>query len=305
MPNIFVVGVTGSLAWELPYNPNEPYRKRAELLHRRIDKPASGYRMEQDIRFRPSNYRNSSHTAGVGGSTRMKYPATYHRSQWYNVGHRGDVLLVESTRAAWRKVTYKMIYWKYGLPLLLICAVLLVKYSACYQSSLPRKVRVERALVYPNKTVIQYILGAGMPVDLKDETVAVGHILKASYLMPSNASAYTRPTIVTYRKKRSFARWDIYEILSRAADLYGFGGKACLLRTICELADAPIDKSSGLLGELLHVLFTPTTTTDPILSHSDNEYYAAHQIGKEINGRCRNFFPECKVNFADLFSKQL
>lgn len=58
-----------------------------------------------------------------------------------------------------------------------------------------------------------------MPVDLKDETVAVGHILKASFKLPSNASAYSSPSVVTYRKKRSFSRWDLYEILSRAADL--------------------------------------------------------------------------------------
>lgn len=62
-------------------------------------------------------------------------------------------------------------------------------------------------------------MGAGMPVDLQDETVAVGHILKVSYLVPSNASAYTRPSIVTYRKRRSITRWNVYEIFSKAADL--------------------------------------------------------------------------------------
>lgn len=80
MPNIFVVGVTGSLAWELPYNPNEPYRKRAELLHRRIDKPSSGKRVTQDIRFRPYDNRNSFDT----GSMVMKYPANGTYAHWHH-----------------------------------------------------------------------------------------------------------------------------------------------------------------------------------------------------------------------------
>lgn len=51
MPNIFVLGVTGSIAWELPYDPAEAYRKRAELLHRRIDRPISSNGMTQETHF--------------------------------------------------------------------------------------------------------------------------------------------------------------------------------------------------------------------------------------------------------------
>lgn len=59
-----------------------------------------------------------------------------------------------------------------------------------------------------------------MPVDLQDEAVALGHILKFSYNAPTNASVYTRPGVTTLRKRRSsFRRWDIYDMLSKAADL--------------------------------------------------------------------------------------
>lgn len=44
-------------------------------------------------------------------------------------------------------------------------------------------------------------------------------------------------------------------MLEKVADLYGFGGKACLLRAICEAASAPFDGTHGLLGQLLHVFF--------------------------------------------------
>lgn len=112
MPNIFVVGVTGSLAWELPYNPSEPYRKRAELLHRRIDKPPSGNRLAQDIRFHPSNNRGSFHR----GSAMMRYPINATYGQWSNAYHSnkymsaGDFL---NNKLRWQEHRNKMKYLYY------------------------------------------------------------------------------------------------------------------------------------------------------------------------------------------------
>lgn len=39
MGKIFTIGGTAALAWELPHDPYTPFRKPAELLHRRVDKP--------------------------------------------------------------------------------------------------------------------------------------------------------------------------------------------------------------------------------------------------------------------------
>lgn len=37
----------------------------------------------------------------------------------------------------------------------------------------------------------------------------------------------------------------------------GFGGKACVLQTICEVARFPFDHEHGeIIDEVLHVLFT-------------------------------------------------
>lgn len=37
---------------------------------------------------------------------------------------------------------------------------------------------------------------------------------------------------------------------------YGYGGKSCILRTVCEAADTVIDKNNGLLDEIAHAVFT-------------------------------------------------
>lgn len=60
----------------------------------------------------------------------------------------------------------------------------------------------------------------GVPVDLKDETVIIGIVLKALYLLPFNSTVYTNPDVVYARKRRSISRWDIYGLLAEAADLW-------------------------------------------------------------------------------------
>lgn len=81
----------------------------------------------------------------------------------------------------------------------------------------------------------------------------IGLFSKIVYEMPSNASDFTIPGVYYSRTQKS--RWSIYKVLEKVADLYGFGGKACLLRAICEAASAPFDGTHGLLGQLLHVFF--------------------------------------------------
>lgn len=48
-----------------------------------------------------------------------------------------------------------MLYWEYYLQFLVVYIVLFGNYIICDKLSSPGKVRVERALVYPNRTVVQ------------------------------------------------------------------------------------------------------------------------------------------------------
>ncbi|XP_017770662.1 PREDICTED: uncharacterized protein LOC108558300 [Nicrophorus vespilloides] len=168
----------------------------------------------------------------------------------------------------------------------------------------------EATLLYPTPVrKVQAIMGAGFPVDLHDESVVVGIVLKANYKLPINTTDYTNPSTVFARKKRSLdvltpTRWDIYKMLEGYAEMYGFGSKGCILRTICELSETPIDKSTGIIEEILHAIFTPSSTKEALNTHSDNEYHAAQQIGgrRKFKGNCDRFFPDCGASFADMFT---
>ncbi|XP_023936355.2 uncharacterized protein LOC112044668 [Bicyclus anynana] len=279
----------------------------------------------------------------------------------------------------------------------IICLNLLVACKA--------NVRERRYLVYPDggPARAQFIIGLGVPVDLKEASVTVGTVIKFQYDLPTNSSEYTsriygfantvsrdmdgdepnddkekgneidanisrdfnadNSTIddrfdsnnntlvdITFddRRKRSLIysegglineldesdvkteipleeairrqeildkkqmeensepqrmnRWDFYKIIEHMIERYGYSGRPCLLRTICEAAEIPFTYQNGLLGEIGHILFTPSTTKDSLSHHSDNEFHAAERLGREVGADCESMFPDCESSILDTFT---
>lgn len=52
------------------------------------------------------------------------------------------------------------------------------------------------------------------------------------------------------------SRFTLYKGIERLADGSGIPGRSCLLRSICETAEAPFSYNSGILGELAHLIMT-------------------------------------------------
>ncbi|XP_038222138.1 uncharacterized protein LOC119839770 [Zerene cesonia] len=258
--------------------------------------------------------------------------------------------------------------------------------------------RQRRYLIYPDggPARAQFIIGLGVPVDLKEASVTVGTVIKFQYDLPTNSTEYTsriygfadtisrdmdgeakdgeqeasnefndarvigvddngldddseNETLVdiTFNDRRRRAllytegniindnqintelpldeairrqelidqknleeqepqrmnRWDFYKVLEHMIERYGYSGRPCLLRTICEAAEVPFTYENGLLGEIGHILFTPSTTKDVLSHHTDNEYHAAERLGRSTNGGCEVLFPECESSVLDTFTE--
>ncbi|KAF5307133.1 hypothetical protein FQR65_LT07117 [Abscondita terminalis] len=160
----------------------------------------------------------------------------------------------------------------------------------------------KRTLTYiPPGGVIQMVMGVGLPLVVYNNAIIMGLVLKAGYGLPSNSTHYTNPKVV-YAKKRSISRWDVYDALAETFKAYGFGGKECILRTICELAHTSLNKDNGILEEIIHTIFTPSTTSDNIHAYYNNIYHAAEQYGKDNYRSCQFNYPNCPKNFAHLFT---
>uniref|UniRef100_A0A182P8X9 Uncharacterized protein n=1 Tax=Anopheles epiroticus TaxID=199890 RepID=A0A182P8X9_9DIPT len=99
----------------------------------------------------------------------------------------------------------------------------------------------------------------------------------------------------------SKGRWMVYKALEGLSSGYGFGGRACVLRSICEAAEIQFTHTGGVFAELLHIMFSPSTTKESVSEHLDNEYYRAEQLGRS-GAPCAKLFRECSTSLLDMFS---
>ncbi|XP_069694243.1 uncharacterized protein [Periplaneta americana] len=163
--------------------------------------------------------------------------------------------------------------------------------------------RQSRILVYPKGGVCKLVIGVGVPVDLPKKLLSLGINFQFQYFVPTNVTILRQyPEIQTRRSLRETVnRATSYEALQSVLDRYGVEGRSCLLRTICEVAETPIDHN-GLVGELLHVILTPgygANTEERI----DWEYHEARRLG-ERGVDCRRAYPGCPFGYGllDLIS---
>ncbi|XP_023017196.1 uncharacterized protein [Leptinotarsa decemlineata] len=166
--------------------------------------------------------------------------------------------------------------------------------------------RQKRALIWRNvgSNWVQFIFGLGLPFEVKRNAVTLGTVMKAFYLLPTNSSIYTRPSLVIYeRKKRSTSRWMLYEILERFLARYNNGdGKSCILKSICEVSHSPLEESTGILAEIVAAVLKPSATEE-IFQHPTNmDYVSAEKLGAEV-GNCELLYPECKIDILQRFSR--
>ncbi|XP_065562333.1 uncharacterized protein LOC136028422 [Artemia franciscana] len=105
-------------------------------------------------------------------------------------------------------------------------------------------------------------------------------------------------------KKRSLAETDrlqVFRSIEFGLASLGVDGKACLLRTICELQSNPI-AHSGLLGEVVTAVLTPKEGMNDFL----HDYIEARQIGRIGNTTaksCGRHYSDCPFSVFDVVKK--
>ncbi|KAL9696782.1 hypothetical protein quinque_016361 [Culex quinquefasciatus] len=216
---------------------------------------------------------------------------------------------------------------KLFLPVFLLVAIAHGDETPCH--------RPKRALIFPraNPARHQLVAGFGIPADIEYiESVTLGYVFKAVYFLPWNSSHWVpqflrrdedtlfEPVdLLNQQQRRNFveaekgedgnwaerSRGEIYRALEAMADQKGHNGRSCLLRTICEAAEARFSHVSGIFGELLHILFTPSSTVD---HHPNEDYTWAETLPAQYSPRqpggsiCSDMFAECPFSLLGLFT---
>ncbi|XP_065157090.1 uncharacterized protein [Atheta coriaria] len=182
--------------------------------------------------------------------------------------------------------------------------------DAVLDTSRTVKERQKRAfLVYqPGLNWVQMVMGIGLPIEVQDNSITMGAVVKSYYELPNNVTQYTNPTIDIERKKRrrraTPSRWDIYNTLQDFIKSFGFSdGKSCLLNSVCESSKHNFDPNAGVLAELLHLLLTPSTTSEDVENALDRDFYVAEMTGKRTtNIDCQRLYP-CESNLVQKFTR--
>ncbi|XP_054739936.1 uncharacterized protein LOC129245653 [Anastrepha obliqua] len=100
--------------------------------------------------------------------------------------------------------------------------------------------------------------------------------------------------------KSLLTRTHFYYILKDRFERSGYSGEPCLLRLICETNSSGLGEVNGVLGTLVHIIFSPSTSANENLPHS---YYQAEMDG--AHGMCEHYATECEENPLDLISAPL
>ncbi|XP_033338321.1 uncharacterized protein LOC117227302 [Megalopta genalis] len=207
------------------------------------------------------------------------------------------------------------------------CAILLFASLLLAARGVSCSDRGKRYLVFPTPgpsnaaTKVQFILGLGLPMEV-DVSLIIGYVMKFNYVLPYNAS-YLTDSYIRYDRSISsdveadedddrsldhqgidhvISRWEIYEILESVLG-DSQTGKACLLRAICEASAAPFTGVHGLSSQLVHLLLTPSSTSDPFRTDFDRIYHAAEMLGRTATWNCGTSFSECEESLLEYFTE--
>ncbi|KAL9906558.1 uncharacterized protein ACN427_005134 isoform 1-T1 [Glossina fuscipes fuscipes] len=185
---------------------------------------------------------------------------------------------------------------------------------------------------------LQWLAGIGIPLeDLDYEALTTGYVLKAEYFLPYDVEQLKQqtPLPITVRKLnnqmttskhfltavnelavnstatvsskrnqnyRSSYRWAMYKGLEILTQRLGLGGRDCVMKSICEVAEAPFHYYNGLFAELFYILLTPSSSTDKISTYKDNEYFQAEYLGRS-GANCHLAFSSCPKSLLACITK--
>ncbi|XP_017758848.1 PREDICTED: uncharacterized protein LOC108549822 [Eufriesea mexicana] len=140
-----------------------------------------------------------------------------------------------------------------------------------------------RSIGFPEGSGMGIFFALGVPVDIPDKSVLFSVYFEANYALPGewNSSYYVHEP---YFKKRSLDRRLAYDILANKLESFGYSGDNCLLRMICEVANYPLT-GNGVLGNVLQILFTPSSSQDEDLPSEITE--------AEYAKDCDNRYKKC------------
>ncbi|XP_059489977.1 uncharacterized protein LOC132205118 [Neocloeon triangulifer] len=96
-------------------------------------------------------------------------------------------------------------------------------------------------------------------------------------------------------------RWTLYSTLEGLFDRMHLPGRPCLLRAVCEVAAHRIDHD-GLLGEALHLLLSPSSSSENRTESWHRAYVRAERWGSKHRDCTLKFGKGCPKGVLQMFT---
>ncbi|XP_045514079.1 uncharacterized protein LOC123707785 [Pieris brassicae] len=159
----------------------------------------------------------------------------------------------------------------------------------------------KRGLIFPPTTLYGIFFAVAVPLDIPDKNVFVSYNFESNYGVVTNITEIDEvlfPNLpIVSRHSRSITRELAYTVLETKFQENGMNGRECLLRNICEAAETPLHHN-GLLGHIMHIIFTPSASKEEGI---DDIYYEAEADGQR--GDCDKYYNECPLSLFDMITQ--
>ncbi|XP_014207336.1 uncharacterized protein LOC106638594 [Copidosoma floridanum] len=167
----------------------------------------------------------------------------------------------------------------------------------------------ESVLLFPQPTsVFQFTIGVSVPIVMSKKGGIVFSVgFQFNYALPMNLSQL-EPMVIHARADdpTQLSLAHVYASIEGLLERYGWReGRSCLLRTICELADTPIDRTgTDIVEEIIHLLLTPSEDGSNGHGWTDEArlYEEAEWLGSQ-GGTCSTAYRDCVSSPLDYITE--
>ncbi|KAK7063025.1 hypothetical protein SK128_018004 [Halocaridina rubra] len=155
------------------------------------------------------------------------------------------------------------------------------------------KYRKRRFVNFPSNSFFEIVLGLTLPIEDVGSYAGFFVTLDVEFELPNGTNVFSGREFID-------DRLSVYEKIEKFLDRMGLDGRACLLHTICEVAEFPLDH--GLFGEIVNlILSTATAYSNYIDDTFANDYATAEYYGRH-EGSCDVIYPDCPMSFSNILS---
>uniref|UniRef100_A0A182Q2Q2 Uncharacterized protein n=1 Tax=Anopheles farauti TaxID=69004 RepID=A0A182Q2Q2_9DIPT len=207
--------------------------------------------------------------------------------------------------------------------LFLACWIASVRWSIALETSDRAMERQKRTLVFTSDSATGILVALSVPLIIPGRNIFMAYNFEANYGMPIDASDFTQGVLKKVDNDqihnegesvaaesdravrdvtttRAFTRKKLYRTIELNLQRYGYDGKRCILRMICDLGSYPVRDANGILGDIVQLVFTPSSSRYEKLP---KEFYQAEELG--TRHECGKYSKHCPKNPLDAISLML